>query len=475
MSKNKKKAQPKAKKFPRPVDPHQEEQRRISQIIESKCRDLTCPGHVVSVRRGPIVTAYKFVPLRTTRLAKIKSVHEDIAAATQSEAVTCMRVPGEEGLTITIPNAKREIVEFKDTLKNVIAHRFDMDIPINLGVSSVGDPVVIDLANTKTGPHMLVAGGTGAGKSVLINAILCSLLQLRSPKQLQIKLIDLKLVELMPYSEIPHVQGQNLAIKRTVESTVMGAFGMMDELLQELDRRQGLLLFYGVKNIKELHDKLKAQGQTSQIEKMPYILLMIDEMADLSFKQKKFFVERMSLLAQKGRASGIHIIAATQHPSKEVLPGEIKANFAIRVGLQLPTQSSSRTVFETAGAESLLKGGDMLIKGLSQGLMRVHGPFARQDDIDKTIQGVKFLGWTDKIMIDGIPELKGQTVSSAQTGGDKNPKPAPEVTYKFLQFLRERNINWATYRAMQKNALTALNQEYKAWQHRDRKARGANA
>ena len=476
MTKNRKPVK-KAKKFPRPVDPHREEQQKTSQIIEAKCRDLTCPGHVVDVRRGPVVTAFHFIPLRTTRLAKIKAVHEDIAASTQSEAVTCLRVPGEEGLTITIPNKQREIVEFKDTLKNVTAHRYDMVIPINLGVSSIGDPVVIDL--TKMGPHMLVAGGTGAGKSVLINAILCSLLQHRSPKELQIKLIDMKLVELMPFSEIPHVQGQNLAIKRTVESTVMGAYGMMDELLQELDRRQGLLLFYGVKNIKELHDKLKATGQASQLERMPYILLIMDEIADLALRQKKIFVERMSLLAQKGRASGIHIIASTQHPSVQVLPGEIKANFAIRAGLRLPTQSSSRTVFESAGAEQLLKDGDMLVKSsLSQGLMRVHGPFCRQEDIDRTIQGVKFLGWTDRVMIDGIPELKGQTVSSALqagNGGAKNPSPASEGSYKLNQFLRERNTTLEAIRKLPKVVQQTINQEFKDWQQRQRKARGTHA
>jgi S-DNA-T family DNA segregation ATPase FtsK/SpoIIIE len=480
MSKNKKQAKvlkAKAKKFPRPVDPHAEEQRETSQIIEAKCRDLTCPGHVVSVRRGPVVTAYKFVPLRTTRLAKIKAVNEDIAASTQSEAVTCMRVPGEEGLTITIPNKEREIVEFKDTLKNVKAHRSDMILPINLGVTSTGDPLVADL--TKIGPHMLIAGTTNAGKSVLINAILCSLLQVRSPKELQIKLIDLKMVELVPFSEVPHIQGQMLAIKKTVESTVLGALGMMEELLGELERRQGLLLFHGVKNIRELHDKLRARGEASQIERMPYILLVIDEMSDLALRQKKIFVERMSLLAQKGRASGVHIIAATQHPSVQVLPGEIKANFAARVSLRLASQSSSRTVFEQAGAEQLLMGGDILVKSsLSQGLLRAHGPWCRQEDIDRTIQGVKYLGWTDRVMIDGIPELKEQTVSSAvqaQVGGAKNPNIPEGISYKFLQFLRVRNFTWAAYTHLSKVAQDAVQNEFKTWQQKQRKVRVSHA
>jgi S-DNA-T family DNA segregation ATPase FtsK/SpoIIIE len=448
----------KAKRFPRELTPQVVEQRRVSKIIEEKCADFRCPGEVEYVKAGPMVTVYGFRPYRFTRLRELKTLHEDLAVAIPAESVTVMRNPGTMHMNITVPNNERAEVNFEQTLKAVVEHRYDMDIPINLGVSSIGEPCVVDLARM---PHLLIAGSTGTGKSVCLNGILTSLLYVRSPKQIQLFLIDPKSVELLPYSGLPHV-------RRPPVSAVMDALGMMANIIEEMKKRMAFLYFQKVKNLKELNAKLKAQGQ----EELPYWILVIDEMGDLIIHEKKLFTEAMTQISSMARAAGIHVIAATQRPSVDILSGKIKVNFPARVGLRLPSTGDSKTVFGRAGAEQLLGKGDMFFMSPDlPGLQRLHAPYCREEDIQKMIHLSSEMGHVNNVPADGLPPAK--PTAPAPT---PEPEPAKEpkqeqpeqISHSLYAFLRERNMTWEQAKNLPPSEKALLNGDYKEFQRKRR-------
>jgi DNA segregation ATPase FtsK/SpoIIIE, S-DNA-T family len=398
------------KRFPREVA-KTDAQRKVIDVIVEKCRDFDCPGQVVEVRQGPRVTEYEFSPDRFTRLKRLKSINEDLAMALEAETVTVQRLPGKAAIGISLPNAECKEVLFDDCLKNVIAHRYDMALPINFGITSTGEPYVEDLAQIV---HLLIGGSTGAGKSVFINNILQSLLYIRSPKELQLILIDPKSVELFPYRGLPHLKEDPVA-------DIYQALGLLEQMVQEMRRRTSNLHAAGVKNIAEYNAKMKKEGHPD--DTWPYILVVIDELADLVMQEKKAFIEKMASLAGMARAAGIHVIAATQRPSVDVLSGKVKVNFQGRLAFRVPSPIDSKTILGHKGAEQLLGKGDMFFVSPSKtGLQRLHSPNTKRENLEKLMKLSIELGHHFAVPADGV-----EGVISAAEAGKPKPAAAPVV------------------------------------------------
>ena len=404
-----------AKRFPRELAADLE-QKRVVDIITNRVRDFDCPGKVVAIRKGPMVTEYEFAPDRYTRINKLKNLNEDLAVALSAENVAMQRLPGKAAIGIWVPNAVRTEVTFADCLKNTIAHRDDMELPINFGITATGDPYVEDLTRM---PHLLIGGSTGAGKSVFLNNVLTSLLYIRSPKQLKLVMIDPKSVELFHYKGLPHLIHEPVA-------GVYEALDLMERMTQEMRRRTSNLFTMKCKNLKEYNDKVKkeAAGLRSLGDKLaadkkldecwPYIVIVIDEMADLVLQEKKSFIEKMASISAMSRAAGIHVIAATQRPSVDVLAGKIKVNFPARVAFRVPAQQDSKTILNTKGAEQLMARGDMFyLSPEKAGIQRLHAPFIRQEDIDRMLALSLEMGHVWNVPADGVAIPSGNSAEEA--------------------------------------------------------------
>lgn len=391
-------------RFPRTVKADKRQQ-EVIDLITSRCKDFDCPGKVVSVRVGPVVTEYILAPDRFTRVKKLKGLSEDLALAMKTDSVAVRRIAGQAAMGIAVPNDDRKTIMFSDCLKNVIAHKDDMELPLNMGVTSDGEPYVEDLA---TYPHLLIAGSTGAGKSVFLKNILTSLLYVRSPKQMQLVLIDPKSVELFPYKGLPHLIHEPV-------NDVYRALGTLDEIEQEMRRRTNNLHILKADNIKSLNTRLKAEaallrknGQAEaalrkESECWPYIVVVIDEMADMILAEKKMFTTKLATIAQMARAAGICIISATQRPSVDILPGKIKVNFPARAAFRVPSAADSKTVLNYKGADCLLGKGDMyLISPHKSGLQRIHVPLITDEDRDHLLRISLEYGHVNRVPADAI-------------------------------------------------------------------------
>lgn len=402
-------------RFPRETNVNAAQQLVIKKITEC-CRDLDCPGKVVDVLVGPVVTEYVFEPDRFTRVKKLKGLNEDLALKLEVNTVTIRRMAGKIGISVENPN--RKMITFQECLKNVIAHREDMELPLNMGVTSTGEAYVEDLA---TLPHLLIGGSTGTGKSVYLNTILTSLLYVRSPKQLELYMIDPKSVELFPYKGLPH-------LKRDPVNDVYEALSVMETIEQEMRRRTNNLHILKAKDIKELNTKIKADiaelkkaGKIDLAKKReedlwPYIVLVIDEMADLVLAEKKMFTNKLACISQMARAAGICIISATQRPSVDVLPGKIKVNFPARVAFRMPSATDSKTVLNYKGAETLLGKGDMFMMSPNKsGLQRIHVPHCTPADRDQMLKISLEFGHVNSVPADApvqpIPPTNGKSAS----------------------------------------------------------------
>jgi DNA segregation ATPase FtsK/SpoIIIE, S-DNA-T family len=386
------------KRFPRELTADKDQQ-IVVNVIQEKVKDFECPGKITDVKKGPIVTEYEFMPDRYTRLKRLKTLNEDLAVALSAETVTIQRIPGKNTMSISIPNKDRKTVTFNDCLKNVAEVEKDMAVPINFGITASGEPMVVDLADCL---HMLVGGQTGSGKSVFLNNLLLSMLVHRSPKELNLYLVDPKSVELFPYKGIPHLQSEPL-------NDVWRALGMMDGLIEEMKRRTTFFEITGVKNLKEFNALMDKNGKPD--EKKPYVVAVFDEIADMILQQKKEFTQRMAQIAQMARASGIYVIAATQRPSVDILKGTIKVNFPTRVAFRVPSAVDSKTILNFKGAEQLLGRGDMFAllphKSAAQGFgFHLHSPLVTNEERDKILDQIKAIGFDSRCVADG--PLPGQ-------------------------------------------------------------------
>ena len=347
--------------------------------LEKKLADFAVEGEVMEIFPGPVITMYEFKPAPGIKISKVAGLSDDLALALRAPSVRIVApIPGKAAIGIEIPNNKREMVVLKELLSSASYRDSKHELPIALGKDITGEPVVTDLAKM---PHLLVAGATGAGKSVSINTMINSLLFKVSPEMVRFLIIDPKRIELSIYHDIPHLLHPVVVQPKEATKALRWA-------VEEMERRYMLLSDRGVRNIASYNRKvLKSQktGADDDTEgknkPLYYIILIIDELADLMMASSREVEESITRLAQMARAAGIHLIIATQRPSVDVLTGIIKANFSARISFQVSTKVDSRTILDTMGAENLLGEGDMLFMppGVSR-IVRIHGAYVSEEE-----------------------------------------------------------------------------------------------
>lgn len=356
-----------------------DDQKEARQAIEERSAFFGCPGKVVGVKKGPVITLYEFEPGKVTRVKRLQGLQEDLALALSAEAVMVHRIAGRNLMAIEISNSasERKNIQFRDTLARMReAKRDGMDLPLNLGTDPFGVQVVDDLA---TMPHLLIAGSTGSGKSVSLNCMISSLIMTCSPHELQFYMIDPKGVELVHYNGIPHM-------KQEMVTSPHYAKDMLERLVREMRHRLTMLTVDRVRDIRELN--LLRQGRGAEL--LPRIVLVVDELGDLMLQDKKAFISLFAEISQIARATGIHMICATQRPSVDVLPGKIKVNFPARMSFRVTSSVDSKTIVHRTGAEGLLGRGDMLYLSPSRSAcIRIHAPWVPLEDVKKLTEKIR--------------------------------------------------------------------------------------
>jgi len=375
-----------------------------SRILEKKLLDYGVEGKVVEVRPGPVITVYEFEPAPGVKVSRIVNLADDLALALSALSIRIVApIPGKSVVGIEVPNTNREMVYLKEIIDSDSFRASKSKLSFGLGKDISGEPFVVDLGRM---PHLLVAGSTGSGKSVSINAMICSILFKATPDEARFLMIDPKMLELSDYEGIPH-------LLLPVVTNPKKAAAALKWLVEEMERRYSVLAEKGVRNIEHYHQKMekelkekgkvyKRKGETLEgdvekasgsVEKIPYIVVVIDELADLMMISSKDVEESITRLAQMARAVGIHLLLATQRPSVDVLTGIIKANFPARISFQVTSKVDSRTILDTIGAEHLLGAGDMLfLPPGSSKLKRLHGAFVSSPEIKRIVEFLKKQG-----------------------------------------------------------------------------------
>jgi len=348
-------------------------------FIEKILLDFGIDGKIKKINNGPVVSLYEFEPAPGVKVAKIINLSDDLARNTSSTSARVSTIPGKNTVGIEIPNDSRESVYLKEIVDNDKFQRKEIKLPIALGKNISGTPVIGDLT---TMPHLLIAGTTGSGKSVCINTIIVSLLYRLTPDLCKFILIDPKMLELSAYEGIPHLLSPVITDSKKAAS----ALGWT---VREMNNRYKLMSKEGVRNIDGYNTKHKL--------KMPYIVVVVDEMSDLMLVAGKEIESYIQKLSQMARAAGIHIIMATQRPSVDVITGTIKANFPTRISFRVSSKIDSRTILGEQGAEQLLGNGDMLFMSSANRIVRIHGPYVSEKEIEKITNVLRAQGEPDYI------------------------------------------------------------------------------
>ena len=402
---------------PLPIEDSDEMKEEIlisTSILERKLADFGVEGKVVQVLPGPVITLYEFEPAPGIKVSRILSLSDDLALAMRALSLRILApVPGKPVVGIEIPNVRKEVVSFKEIITSKEFVESDSKLMMVVGKDNIGEPVVQDLA---TIPHLLMAGSTGSGKSVGLNAMICSILLNATPDEVKMIMVDPKMLELSIFDGIPHLISPVVTNPKKAAAALTWA-------VQEMDNRYKLMAKASVRNIsgfnlkmdkerkeyeKKLHrwEKDNKKGIKPHVmesdelmeddkpieppEKLPYILIVIDELADLMMVASKGVEEALTRLAQMARASGIHLIVATQRPSVDVLTGIIKANFPSRISYKVTSRVDSRTILDAMGAEKLLGKGDMLFMPPgTHRLLRIHGAMVSDEEIERIINFIK--------------------------------------------------------------------------------------
>ncbi|MBD3231412.1 DUF87 domain-containing protein [Candidatus Dependentiae bacterium] len=341
-----------------------------AEKLEEKLKHFGIKGSVSAVRPGPVITLFEYKPEIDSKISKIVALEDDLALALTAMSIRIVApIPGRSVVGFEISNQKRQGVFLSDVLISEEFEEFEGELPVNLGVDIVGRPVVEDLVSM---PHLLVAGSTGSGKSVGLNAMLAGLLCKLRPDQLKLILIDPKRLEFSPFADIPHLLFPIVTDPRK-------AAPVLKWLVQEMEKRYDKMAQVGVRNIVEYQKLIK---KSDEHENMPFIVLMIDELADLMMVAGKDVEMQIARIAQMARAAGIHMIVATQRPSVDVVTGLIKVNFPSRIAYRVSSKIDSRTIVDCQGAEKLLGKGDLLyMNSASSDLKRIHGAYISEKEI----------------------------------------------------------------------------------------------
>ncbi len=403
-----------------------------AEMLQSTLHDFGVEGDILKVSPGPIVTLYEMEPAPGTKTSRVIGLSDDIARSMSAVSVRVAVVPGKNAIGIELPNAKREMVFLKEMLATKDYEKTACRLPLVLGKNIAGDTVIADLTRM---PHLLVAGTTGSGKSVAINTMILSLLYKLSPAQCRFIMIDPKMLELSVYDDIPH-------LLTPVVTEAHRAITALKWAVREMEDRYRAMSKLGVRNIDGFNTRIReacAKGEVlmhkiqtgfdsdtgkpiyeeqpiSQVE-LPFIVIIVDEFADLMLVAGKEVENAIQRLAQMARAAGIHLIMATQRPSVDVITGVIKANFPTRISFQVTSKIDSRTILGEGGAEQLLGRGDMLYMAAGGRVTRVHGPLVDDNEVEKIVKYLRAQGVPD--YIDGVTEDEEEAAGGAagESGG----------------------------------------------------------
>jgi S-DNA-T family DNA segregation ATPase FtsK/SpoIIIE len=390
--------------------PSKEELLSNSSQLESKLADFDVEGKITHVNPGPVVTMYEFEPAPGVKINKVVSLADDLALSLKSQSLRVSPIHGKNTIGIEVPNKLREIVSFKEILSSDIFKKSQSKLTLALGKNIGGEAIIADLTKM---PHLLVAGSTGAGKSVSINSMVMSILYKASPREVKMLMIDPKLLELSIYEDIPHLVSP-------VITNPKQAAEALRKMVFEMERRYRLLAEKGARNIDSYNRNAPDE------EQIPYIVVFIDELADLMFASSREVEDSITRLAQMARAAGIHLIIATQRPSVDVITGIIKANFPARISFQVFSKIDSRTILDSQGAEQLLGKGDMLMMLPGAKITRVHGAFVTEDEIHAVTKFIKSQDAPDYSFFETIPS---EPPPVEELNEDRD-----EMYYKALEF-----------------------------------------
>lgn len=397
-------------------------------------KEFGIDGEILDVQPGPIVTMYEFCPAPGIKTSRVISLADDIARSMSALSARIATIPGKNAIGIELPNSKRQTVYLKPILQSSVYRQSSARLPLILGKDIAGGQVVVDLAKM---PHLLVAGTTGSGKSVSINTMILSLLFKFTPQQCRFIMVDPKMLELSVYNDIPH-------LLTPVVTEPKKAIFALKWAVREMESRYKAMSILGVRNIENFNQKIQVGKQKGDVfkqriqtgfdpetgkpifedklltyQEFPYIVVVVDEMADLMLVAGKEIESAVQRLAQMARAAGIHLIMATQRPSVDVITGTIKANFPTRISFQVTSKIDSRTILGEQGAEQLLGHGDMLYMSGGGRIQRVHGPFVSDDDVEDV---ARFLcAQSEPDYVDGVTdEIEGllEDASGSNQQGD---------------------------------------------------------
>ena len=433
----------------------------MSRLVELKLRDFGVEAEVVEVHPGPVITRFELRPAPGVKVAQISHLAKDLARSLSAVSVRVVEViAGKSTMGLEIPNESREIVTLGEIIKSKAYDDMNSPLALVLGKDIGGNPVVADLARM---PHLLVGGTTGSGKSTAVNAMVLSLLYKSSAEQVRLIMIDPKMLELSVYEGIPHLLAP-------VVTDMKQAANALRWCVAEMERRYRLMAHAGVRNLAGFNRKVKEAADEGKplrdpiemkqlppggdpdsvpvLEPLPYIVVIVDELADLMMIVGKKVEELIARLAQKARASGIHLILATQRPSVDVITGLIKANIPTRIAFQVSAKVDSRTILDQSGAEALLGHGDMLFLQPGTSMpVRVHGAFVSDAEVHRVVGKLKGMSppvYIDEVL-DGpsapIPGLPGEPTAGGEEGGDPEQDPLYDEAVRIVTESRKASIS----------------------------------
>ncbi|MCS7215595.1 MAG: DNA translocase FtsK [Thermodesulfovibrio sp.] len=384
--------------------------------IEARFEEFGIHGKIKEVHPGPVVTMYEFEPASGIKLSKIITLSDELALSLKAQSIRIYPIPGRSAIGIEVPNKKRQIVRLGEIVASEKFQNSTSYLTFAIGKDIYGNPVVTDLAKM---PHLLVAGATGSGKSVCLNTMILSLLYKSTPQDVKLLLIDPKLLELSTYENIPHLMSPVITNPKEASEA-------LKKVIVEMERRYKLFASKGFRNIDSYNQAVSFE------EKVPYIVVFIDEFADLMFTAPTEVEQSITRIAQMARASGIHLVVATQRPSVDVITGIIKANFPARIAFQVSSRVDSRTILDTQGAEKLLGMGDMLFMVSGVKIIRVHGAYVGEEEVKAVADYWRSQGSPDYSLFESI-----QIPAERKDNGKLNGAERDELYEAVIEYAKQ--------------------------------------